>query len=418
MFNLRLEEVSFERIQAFCEQKVPECETIDYKREIPTNLEKTISAMANTYGGIILIGVEADQKNNVPVDIPGIVFEKGLEEKITGICLRSIYRPVFPEIKPCGFVDENGKEKALLFIRVQESDSTPHAINNNTDVYIRIRSQSEKFERKATIDEIDWLKNRREKAVEFRQQLLNRARHRYHSKTASLNYLQNCFREVYVVPTFPHNILFSYDEFFSVLQKIKNEAQENGFKRAVDSIVELSKTTRESLYIFEMRKGPEGFPYYMYYQEYNMFGLVYRKNSFWEPCFPETKEAFDVKSFLQDLYYVLKFGLLLYKCVGYHGVVTIGVDVKGIFGKTLGWVESYQTGNIIERVKGKNEMDNEYVFEKNLLISEFENEDELNELLLRIYKEFVWTAGVGKHLDSLIQSLNGEINMAKNYYKN
>ncbi|KPL00546.1 MAG: hypothetical protein AMJ90_08125 [candidate division Zixibacteria bacterium SM23_73_2] len=418
MFSVKLEDINIERIKDFYNQKVPEGETIEYKKDIPENkkIAKTISAMANTYGGILLIGIEADKKRNIPVAITGITLEEGLEERITGICLRSIYRPVFPEVKLCDFIDEKGNEKTVLFIRIQESDSTPHAINNNTDVYIRIRSQSEKFERKATVDEIDWLKNRREKAVEFRQQLINRARDRYQSKTASLRYLQNCFREVSLIPLFPHNMLFSCDEFFRVLDKIKNEAEQNGFKRCVDNIIDLSKTAAGSLYIFEMRKGEKGAPYSMYYQEYNIFGLVYRKNSFWELSRSETKDSFDVKSFLQDLYYVLNFGLLFYKSVGYHGIIKISVHVKGLLGKTISWIQDENDNRIYSHVWGKNEMDNSYDFEKYLLMSELE--DGLYKLLLLIYKELLWTGGVVKYLEEKIQSMKAEINIVKDYYSN
>lgn len=422
MFNLKLEDINFERIKAFCEQKVPECETVEYKKEMPTNekLAKTISAMANTYGGIILVGVEADQKKNIPINRPGIEFVKGLEEKITGICLRSIYPPVFPEVKPCGFKDENQAEKAVLFIRVYESDRTAHAINNNTDAYIRIKSQSEKFERKATIDEITWLKDRRAKAIEFRQQLVQRARGRYYSKTHhdryNYRYHRNWYREIYLIPSFPHNMLFSCDEFFRILDKIKNEADQNGFKRRVDNIIDLSKTAAGSLYIFEMRKGAKGFPSYMYYQEYNVFGLVYQKNSFWELSRSETKDSFDVKSFLQDLYYVLKFGLLFYKSVGYHGVIKIGAHVKGLLGRTIRWIQDETDETVYSHVWGKNEMDNCYDFEKSLLVSELE--DGLYELLLLIYKELLWTGGVAKYLDEQIQSMIAEINIVKNYYRN
>jgi predicted HTH transcriptional regulator len=160
MFTLKLEEVNYEKIESFCKEQNPEGETIEYKRDFPSDLEKSISAMANTYGGIILIGVEADKTTNTPIlPIKGRELEKGLEEKVTSICLRRIYHPYFPLVKVCPFKNEKGEDKCVVFIRVFESDQTPHAINNNTDVYFRIKSQNEPF-RKATIDEIDWLKNK------------------------------------------------------------------------------------------------------------------------------------------------------------------------------------------------------------------------------------------------------------------
>ncbi len=172
MFTSKLEEITYEKIKRFCEEQNPEGETIEYKEAFPSDnwkLAKSISAMANTYGGIILIGVKADQTKNVPIlPIEGIALTKGLEERVTSICLRNIIHPYFPQVKVCDFKNDKGKDRAVVFIRVLESDQTPHAINNNTDVYFRIKSQNEPF-RKATIDEIEWLKNKREKAIDLRE---------------------------------------------------------------------------------------------------------------------------------------------------------------------------------------------------------------------------------------------------------
>ena len=165
MFTLKPEEVNFDKIKDFCEEQNPEGETIEYKRAFPTDsakLAKSISAMANTHGGIILIGVRANKTTNTPImPIEGMELTQGLEEKVTSICLTNIYHPYFPSIKVCDFKNDNGEDRAVVFIRVLESDQTPHAINNNTDVYFRIKSQNEPF-RKATIDEIEWLKNKRD----------------------------------------------------------------------------------------------------------------------------------------------------------------------------------------------------------------------------------------------------------------
>ena len=57
----------------------PEGPRLDYKAEIPKELQKVVAAFANTLGGIILLGIEANRATNRPVWPP-----KGMQ-KVTGI---------------------------------------------------------------------------------------------------------------------------------------------------------------------------------------------------------------------------------------------------------------------------------------------------------------------------------------------
>lgn len=57
-------EISWNDVEDFCRNRVPEGTYLDYKEDFPSQLEKTISALANTLGGIILIGVAEDNERN------------------------------------------------------------------------------------------------------------------------------------------------------------------------------------------------------------------------------------------------------------------------------------------------------------------------------------------------------------------
>src|SRR5260370_23472109 len=59
---------------------------------------KTIIAFANTYGGVLILGVEADRMTNRPVRWDGIHLRKGLEETVTALCSSSIFPPIIPEV--------------------------------------------------------------------------------------------------------------------------------------------------------------------------------------------------------------------------------------------------------------------------------------------------------------------------------
>jgi hypothetical protein len=417
MFNLKLEEINFDRIKAFCDQKVPEGESIEYKVKAENeDYARIISSMANTYGGILLIGVEADKKNNIPISLPGIEFEKGLEEKITSICLGSIYHPVFPEVKACGFTNKDGKEKAILFIRVYESDHTLHAINNNTDVYIRIKSQTKPFERKARQEEADWLRNRRTKAVELRERLVDRARSRYMYYTRVDAGTKNHYTEVYVSPLFPAKPLFSVINFSDSFKRLKNSTDEEKLKEEFQIFLDDSKTATDSLYFFESFDGEITGTKYIFYTEFNTFGIVYRNNSPWERAFHGSQSAFDVITFLRQLYQTLREALLLYKDVGYLGLLRVGITVKGLRYKEICTIDP-RRGELRLRYWAKNELDDEFELEKNVLFHEFE--EKFDSLCLDIYKHFLWTCGAGKELLNLerLKQAEAEYQMAKNYFK-
>src|SRR5438270_1286900 len=123
-----VESITFSDIEAFCSQDIAEGTRLDYKAQIPGELEKVVAAFANTLGGLILLGVEADRKTNKPVwPLKGMPNAAGIEERITAICRDNIYPPVRPLIS--GIIENpHATGTALAVIRVDESPEAPHAV--------------------------------------------------------------------------------------------------------------------------------------------------------------------------------------------------------------------------------------------------------------------------------------------------
>ena len=99
IFNSQISDITWSSIEEFCDEGISEGTFLDYKENFPKSLEKTISALAKTYGGIILIGVEEDNSNKPITPIKGIDFVRGLSEKVMHIILSNISPPIIPEIK-------------------------------------------------------------------------------------------------------------------------------------------------------------------------------------------------------------------------------------------------------------------------------------------------------------------------------
>ncbi len=93
LWHKQPESIIYSDLDAFCAQQIPEGIRLDYKLEVPNDLAKVVAAFANTLGGLIILGVDADKVTNTPNWPPtkGMKKEKGLDERITAICRDSIF---------------------------------------------------------------------------------------------------------------------------------------------------------------------------------------------------------------------------------------------------------------------------------------------------------------------------------------
>lgn len=181
LFMKPIDKITFEDVDRFCAQRIRENVRVEYKRDFsganPTKqVAKEVAAMANTQGGLILFGIdEEDKKPRLPIF--GLDRNPDPEDRINRICIDAIYPPVIPEI---ALVPVDGQpERIVAVVRVAESDQTPHSIEGRTEVYLRANDNC--VPRPATIEEIEWLQDRRRLAVENRERLLRRGFDRMNS---------------------------------------------------------------------------------------------------------------------------------------------------------------------------------------------------------------------------------------------
>src|SRR5262249_25059601 len=161
-------------VVAFCEQGLPESINLDYKREMtaPEKLAKTVSSLANTFGGVILLGVDEDDASRPKPPFDGLEFEPKIEERIWSILIEHIYPPVLPEVHVC----PPEANRTFVVIRVAQSATPPHAIRHNTSVYLRTGniSKPELLERLATMEELPWLREQRRRSEELKARIIQR----------------------------------------------------------------------------------------------------------------------------------------------------------------------------------------------------------------------------------------------------
>jgi transcription antitermination factor NusG len=378
IFVKPINEIEFEDVKAFCDEQIEENSRLEYKRAFSSKDEKKQiakenSAFANTHGGITLVGVgEKDRKPILPID--GIDYVKGLEEKVTSIALKNIYPPVFPETKVCKF--GNTLEKAVVVIRVQESDETPHTVENTTGIYVRVDSQSEP--QRARYEEIEWLINRRKKAVENRERLLRRVEERFNNQAAKEKF--QAFQSVSVIPVFPHAPLVTLDGLSEIAGKSIVTVNNRIFPPQIQY-----KAAHESI-IYERQDNANSF---LSHIEINLFGLIFSKQSLCENHNEKKVNLSEVTYLLEG---VLRFTLKFYKKIGYLGLILINFSLEGIKGADLTSPRSilWSRGQPF----GRCDLDDLISLERKITVPDLSEPERFDEIVKDLYNEFLWSFGV------------------------
>lgn len=322
MFSESINEITFEKVENFCKESLPEGIRLDYKQDFPRDLAKTISAFANTYGGLILIGVEETDRGTPNLPIKGIPLERGLEERISAIALRGIYPPVFPEIKVCEFASEGSDSlnRAVVAIRVQESPDAPHAIENKTKVYIRVERQNEPYEL-ADVDQILALKGRRERAIENRQRMITNAWQRCQN-VLGFDLGVKPTRAITISPVFPHEPLVSLDELYMIAQQ----------ERIGHEISPGRLTTMQEGVMFKLYHPAEDDFNYM---ELTQQGLILYLENCSESQREEYKNSLHIGRTIVVIGRSLEYALRCYEKMGFWGNVRIELLLTNVLGSRL-----------------------------------------------------------------------------------
>ena len=334
LYTKSIYEITWEDVQNFCEQKIPEGATLDYKGDFPTHLYRTIAAFANTIGGLILIGIESDDENKPKLPIKGIKFERGLEERVTSIILTNITPPIFPEIVVCK--NEEG-DKAIILIRINQSHQTPHAINNNTQVYLRTGNQNHP-EELAKIDDIFWLNDHRKNAEDLRDKLLYEAVNRFEriyqsemqkstKKNEQTLVKPECWLEISLCPLFPKDVLISPPKLPEILLKmIVRDFYGTSDNFPIDN--RLNRRIAQNGMILYTIWAPN-----CNYTELNIFGLYYYRQNLlgrFEPGKKEQDKIIRLYEILARLDEFIDSAIKFYNNLNFSGSLRFQFSIKNL----------------------------------------------------------------------------------------
>ncbi|MGW5583787.1 AlbA family DNA-binding domain-containing protein [Streptomyces sp. NPDC003857] len=140
LFQVPPTEVTLALVQDFIDLKIREGLTVEYKRAGDKPIE-AVAALANTYGGLVFVGV-AEGDKGVPSAITGVPI--GEKEKLVNQMGTSFDPPWSPEVieVPCNEQDS----KFVLVVRIDRA-SVPRPIVLNGSIFVRLDARNEKANR-------------------------------------------------------------------------------------------------------------------------------------------------------------------------------------------------------------------------------------------------------------------------------
>jgi hypothetical protein len=128
--NCSSDEVTLDKVLELVGQNLPEGISLEYKSEFSSTLVESIAAFANTYGGILIVGVK-----NRPGDDRIVGVDEEQITRISNACTSALEPPFVPEIIPVRL--DTDDHLYLLIIRVYP-ETSPRPVVVSGKVFIRL----------------------------------------------------------------------------------------------------------------------------------------------------------------------------------------------------------------------------------------------------------------------------------------
>lgn len=151
LFEKDLQVITESELQQLIVDKIPEDYQLEYKSELDLNnrdhkrkLLKTVSAFANTGGGLLIYGINEDE-NQLPENLVGLKWDN-IDENIRTITstIRDRSEPTITIFEP-HYIQLEDSENIALMIKIPKSWRSPHRVkmNGTKEFYLRIKNKSE-----------------------------------------------------------------------------------------------------------------------------------------------------------------------------------------------------------------------------------------------------------------------------------
>lgn len=332
LFGKPITNISIGDLQELLAEKAVENIRLEFKRDVPDKDEvlKKLSSFANTFGGLLVVGAEANSKDGRLIALPGVESQASYRQTIIQWCTAGTNPPLTVEVSdPIPISEGNGR--VCYVMSVPESDLGPHFLNGRNGVYTRTDEFSNRFEvRLATEHELRHLLNRRQLVRDRRTSLFQRARERYKTfaaipptpEMAGRNFLDSRV-ELGLGPRFPASPLCEHHLLLTTLRKQSVAWRQVGFPRNSNAAM----TQHESAIIFRPC-GPGS------YLEATIWGTLFYATPIAEQR-PEYT-GIHTNGFIGHVLVFLRHALNLLTRIGYSGPVHTELVLHNI--RDIPWI--------------------------------------------------------------------------------
>ena len=343
LYTADLDKLTFDDVKKFVELRIKENQQIEYKSYWPKKpLANWLCAFANSSGGILLLGVEADE-NEKPTNICGIQIDKASQDNVDSEAWR-VTPPLFGlvETSPPIPLPDN-PSKAVFVIRVDTGMSdTP--FNVDGVAYIRTDGSTRRIidpELKrvglATPDEFIALIKRRDAATELRKELIEGVQ----KSRKFVGGMGSNFVEIAIIPEFPKPLYqwipsFEFermswsDAAIKIDGKMYPFGQQGDTTRVQGGCRHIFHGHRYVSYLFSHRSG-------LFYNSRGIEPWLYEKP---EAAF-ENGHVFNAKLCLRFLFSSLGYAAQLYRAMNFYGNLYISMNVENVLDREIEIEGSY-----------------------------------------------------------------------------
>lgn len=228
ILNTPITEMTFADVATFCKLKVIEGVTLEYKSDFPKDLAKQFVTFSNTQGGLVIIGVEEDQKTGLPSKWEGIDDTTKPIDRVYQYAANVVPFPQF-EVATTDAV----KGKVFVLIRIREGVAPPYSTNSDPTPWVRTGNISTPV-RAANREELLQLLGKKERAQGARELRMEFVKNTFsldlaeaeteRKKELDANPNENIYKhtlgvddnaavfDIHVMPYYPNRLLLKYSD--------------------------------------------------------------------------------------------------------------------------------------------------------------------------------------------------------------
>ncbi len=221
-----LKDITFDQVVEFLGQGVKEGLTLDYKLFDSKSIARVACAFANSYGGIIIVGVaESNEAPAPPFD--GLENIRSMKQSIRDTVLRLVFPTIWMELADVVNPETN---KGFIIARVPRSDNAPHAYDNR-EIYTRYQDRNNPSGKKTQLAELNWIeatirsRSDKEKQIHGKiasfETLVTRLQNRYDKQIPTSDTPSLCC--VILCPEFDISGDVSTSELLAFLKRVRQE---------------------------------------------------------------------------------------------------------------------------------------------------------------------------------------------------